>query len=293
MDIRKLLFVTKFEALRFDAVTSLLPLQKAGLNHVVFLNVIEREKVALRRGKGYQKTEEIKLREKANIRFIDWAENLFERGLEVGVYIVVGDYVKQVVDAAAKEEVDLIVLSPPKKGKLGNLFSGSEVTEILHRTGVPVMVYKNPTPGSITTDKPCDRVLMTTDWSAAGDNAIACLKKMGGVVKEIHVAHVAREKDLKGDSAMAVQKTRKETRNKLERICDVFEAEGIYSRPHVYIGNVEKEIEKAAHECRATIIVAGSKSETSLKEKLLGSLTKTLIETSIFPVLLMPSEKRK
>lgn len=293
MDIQKLLFVTKFEALRFDALTSLLPLQKAALNHVVFLNVIEREKVALHRGTGYQKEEEIKLREKANIRFIDWAETLFEMGLEVGVYIVVGDYVKQVVDAAAKEEVDLIVLSPPKKGKLGNLFSGWEVTEILYRTGVPVMVYKNPAPGGIITDKPCDRVLMTTDWSPAGDNAIACLKKMKGVVKEIHVAHVASEKDLQGDSAMAVQKTRKEARDKLERICDVFEAEGIYSRPHVYIGNVEKEIEKAAHECQATMIVVGTKNKTSWKDRLLGNLTKTLIETSIFPVLLMPPGKRR
>ena len=48
MDIQKLLFVTKFDELRFDALQSLLPLQKAALHHVVFLNVIEREKVALR-----------------------------------------------------------------------------------------------------------------------------------------------------------------------------------------------------------------------------------------------------
>ena len=292
MDIQKLLFVTKFEALRFDALQSLLTLQKAALQHVVFLNVIEREKVALRRGTGYQKEEEIKLREKANIRFIDWAENLFERGLEVGVYIVVGDYVKQVVDAATKEEVDLIVLSPPQKGRLEKLLSGSEVTEILHRTGVPVMVYKNLSPGGIITDKPCDRILMTTDWSEASDNAIACLKNLGDVVQEIHVAHVTSEKSLNGESAMAVQKTRKETRNKLERICDIFEAEGIYSRPHVYIGDVEKEIQKAAHECRATMIVAGTKKKTSWKDRILGSLTKTLIETSIFPILLMPPGKR-
>jgi nucleotide-binding universal stress UspA family protein len=292
MDIQKILFVTKFDELRFDALQSLLPLQKATLQHVVFLNVIEREKVALRRGTGYQKEEEVKLREKANIRFIDWAESLFEQGLEVGVYIVVGDYVKQVVDAAAKEEVDLIVLSPTKKGKLEKLFSGSDVTEIMHRSGAPVLVYKNLAPGRISTDKPFDRILLTTDWSPSSDNAINCLKKLGALVNEIHVAHVAHEKSLQGDSAMAVQKTRKETRNRLERICDIFEAEGIHSRPHVYIGAVEKEIEKAAHECRATMIVAGSKNHSSWKDRLLGSLTKTLIETSIFPVLLVPPAKR-
>lgn len=291
MDIQKILFVTKFDQLRFDALQSLLPLQRASLNHVVFLNVIEREKVALHRGTGYQKEEEVKLREKANIRFIDWAESLFEQGLEVGVYIVVGNYVKQVVEAANKEEVDMVVLSPDRKGALEQLFSGSEVTEILQRSGVPVLVYKNLSPGTIITDKPFDRILLTTDWSPASENAIACLKKLGALVQEIHVAHVAREKSLQGASAMAVQRTRKETRNKLERICDIFEAEGIHSRPHVYIGAVEKEIEKAAHECRATMIVAGAKSITSWKNRLLGSLTKTLIETSIFPVLLVPPKK--
>ncbi|MDX2510766.1 MAG: universal stress protein, partial [Desulfobacterales bacterium] len=202
-----------------------------------------------------------------------------------------GDYVKQVVDAATKEEVDLIVLSPTKKGKLEKLFSESEVTEILHRTGAPVLVYKNLSPGGIITAKPFDRILMTTDWSPASDSAVACLKNLGAIVQEIHVAHVAHEKSLNADSAMAVQKTRKETRNKLERICDIFEAEGIHSRPHVYIGTVETEIEKAAHECRATMIVAGAKNKQSWKERILGSLTKTLIETSIFPVLLIPPEK--
>ena len=57
MDVRKILFVTKFEELWFDAVESLMDLRKASLNHVVFINVIERDKVALIIGKGYQKKE--------------------------------------------------------------------------------------------------------------------------------------------------------------------------------------------------------------------------------------------
>jgi len=53
MDIKKLLFVTKFEELGFDALQSLLSLRKASLNHVVFVNVIERDRVAMHRGAGY------------------------------------------------------------------------------------------------------------------------------------------------------------------------------------------------------------------------------------------------
>ncbi len=67
MDIKKLLFVTKFNDLSFNALQSLLSLRKASLDHVVLTNVIEREKVAMQRGRGYQKSEELRLRETANI----------------------------------------------------------------------------------------------------------------------------------------------------------------------------------------------------------------------------------
>ena len=55
MKITTMLFVSEFEELWFDALQSLLGLRKAGMNHVVFLHVIQREKVAMRRGAGYLK----------------------------------------------------------------------------------------------------------------------------------------------------------------------------------------------------------------------------------------------
>ena len=48
------MFVTKFEDLGYDAIQSLLGLRKASLEHIVFMNVIEREKVAMQRGVGYE-----------------------------------------------------------------------------------------------------------------------------------------------------------------------------------------------------------------------------------------------
>ena len=71
MEIKKLLFVTKFEELWFDALQSLLDLRNAQLNHVIFLNIIDREQVAMRRGAGFLKEALIKQREKANkVRYI-------------------------------------------------------------------------------------------------------------------------------------------------------------------------------------------------------------------------------
>ena len=291
MKINRLLFVTKFEELGFDAVQSLLSLTNASLNHIVFINVIERDRFAMSRV-GYRKDEEIRLREAANIRFIDWSENLFERGLEVGVYIVVGSLVSEVIKAAKKEEADLIVIGRSHKGVLENLYSGSDVTELLRRAAMPVLVYKHLSETAISIEKPFERPLLAIDWSPASMRAVEYLKDLKGVVQEIRVVHVASEKDLKGSSAMAIQKTRKEARLKLEGICNIFESEGISAREHVYIGDPDHEIEKAARECQATMIVAGSSGKSAWVEKWLGSTPRKIAEKSIYPTLLIPPEKK-
>ncbi len=290
MKIEKLLFVTKFEELGFDAVRSLLSLTKADLNHVVFINVIERDRFAMSRV-GYRKDEEIRLREAANIRFIDWSESLFEQGLEVGVYIVVGTLVSEVIKAAQKEETDLIVIGRSHKGVLEHLYSGSDVTELLRRAATPVLVYKHLSKTAISVEKPFERPLLAIDWSPASLRAVEYLKPMKDVVAEISVVHVAGEKDLKGTFAMEVQKTRKETRKKLEEICTLFETEGIDARAHVYIGDPDEEIEKAARDCRATMIVLGSSAKSAWVEKWLGSTPRKYAEESIYPTLLIPPTK--
>jgi nucleotide-binding universal stress UspA family protein len=270
----------------------LLSLAKADLNHVVFLNVIERDRVAMRRGKGYDKSEEIRLREAANIRFIDWAENLFEQGMEVGVYIVVGNLVAEIIKAAEKEATDLIVIGRPHKGVLENLYAGSDVTELLRRSSTPVLVYKHLSENAISIEKPFEKPLLAIDWSPASLRAVEYLKAMKDVVQEIRVVHVASQKDLKESSSMAVQKTRKETRKKLEDICAVFEHEGINAREHVYIGEPVEEIEKAARDCQATMIIMGSSGKAAWVEKWLGSTPQTIAEKSIYPTLLIPPEKQ-
>ncbi len=290
MDIQKLLFVTNFEVLWFDALQSLLDLRGAALNHVVFLNVIERDRVAMARGAGYLKEEQIKLKEKANARFIDWAERLFEQGMECGVYIVVGALVHQVIETARKEEVDLIVIGPQKKGKLELLYPSSDITEIIRRSDAPVLVYKYLSQSVPAVEHPFERPLLATDWSPDSLRAVDYLKSLHQIVREVNVVHVADEKSLKATSVMEVQKTRKESRARLEKICETLEESGIRTRAHVHIGSPVSEIEKAAYECQATMIMAGTSSRGGLMERLVGSTPKALVEKSIFPTMLFPSE---
>jgi nucleotide-binding universal stress UspA family protein len=290
MEIKKLLFVTKFEELGFDALQSLLSLTKVALNHVVFVNVIERDRVAMQRGVGYQKEEELRLRETANIRFIDWAEDLYERGMEVGVYIPVGSLVSEVIKAAQKEETDLIVIGRSDKGMLEQFYSGSDITEIIRRASIPVLVYKPISENAFVLEKPFERILLAMDWSAASLKAVEYLKGLKDVTRLIDVMYVASKKELTGSTAMEIQKTRKQKRRDLDKVCDTFEAAGIQSRSHVYIGDTVEEIERAAREHQASMIVVGSSSKAGWVEKWIGSIPREIAEESIYPTLIIPPE---
>ena len=267
-------------------------LRKADLNHVVFLNVIERDKVAMHRGTGYQKKEEVKLREMTNVRFIDWAETLFEQGMEVGAYIVVGNLVQQIITAVKKEEVDLIVMGHHKKTKIEILYSGSNITELLRRTSAPVLVYKYILDAGDKIRAPFEDPILATDWSPASQRAVKYLSGLKNVIKTIRIIHVAGDKQLNGLSAMEVQKFRKQNRKKLEEVCETFESQGINAEPHFYIGDAANEIDKAAQEFRASMIVMGATGKGALRERWLGSVTMEIAEKSAFPTLLVPSEDK-
>lgn len=289
MKIKKLLFATRLEELWFDALQSLMDLRKADLNHVVFLNVIERDKVAMHRGTGYQKGEEIKLREMANVRFIDWAETLFEQGMEVGAYIVVGNLVQQIITSVKKEEVDLIVMGHQKKTKIERLISGSHISELLRRTSTPILIYKYPLDAGDKIRAPFENPVLAIDWSPASQRAVEYLLELKSVIKTLRIIHVVGDKQLDGLSSMEVQKFRKENRKKLDKVCETFEAQGIEAEPHFYIGDAAEEIEKAGRELKASMIVMGATGKGAIRERWLGSVPVALAEKSAFPTLIVPS----
>ena len=291
MEIKKLLFVTKFEDLCFGALNSLLVLRKASLEHVVFLNVIERDKVAMKRGVGYLKEEEVKLKETANIRFIDWAENLFEMGLEVGAYMEVSTLIPEILRVVEKESPDLIVIGHSYKGPLEQLYAGSDVSELIRRTQVPILVFKHMMEDNIVPEKLFDRPLFATNWSETGQKSIDYIKAMKNAIGELHIMHVVKDSALKSRDSHEVQKVRKVERKRLDELCDEFEESGINARAHVYVGDPQREIEKAAKEYQATMIILGSSEKAAILERWVGSISKNIAEKSIFPCLLIPGKK--
>jgi nucleotide-binding universal stress UspA family protein len=289
MKINTMLFVSEFEELWFDALQSLMGLRKAGLNHVVFLHVIPRERVAMRRGVGYLKQEERKLREIADIRFIDWAETLFEEGMEVGAHIAIGNVVPKIISVAEIEKVDLIVTARMKRGRLEELFLGSETTDLLRRTEKPILIYNYQSQSGKVSEDPFERLLLALDWSISSERILDYILAMKGAVKRVEIIHVLSEKKVGKLSKMETHKLERENKKRLDEVCEIFEKERFEARPHLYIGNTEEQIERGAAEHKATMIVLGTKQTSIWKEKWSGSVSHTLAEKSELPLLVVPT----
>jgi len=256
MKISKILFVSAFEELWLDALQSLMALRKAGMNNVVFLHVISKDKVAMRRGAGYLKQEERKLKEIADIRFIDWAETLFE----------------------------------DKRAKFEELYAGSETSELLRRADKPVLIYNYLSQSGKVGENPFERLLLGLDWSVSSEKVLDYVLALRGATKRVDIVHVMSEKDVAKISKMEAQKLERNNKKRLDEVCDVLVNEKFDARPHLYIGKVEDQIQKAASEHRTTMIVVGAKRRSIWKEKWSGSAAHSLADTSELPVLIVPTE---
>jgi nucleotide-binding universal stress UspA family protein len=290
MKISKILFVSEFEELWLDALQSLMALRKAGMNNVVFLHVISKDKVAMRRGAGYLKQEERKLKEIADIRFIDWAETLFEEGMEVVAHIAIGNIVPKILSVTEIEKVDLIVTARLKRAKFEELYAGSETSELLRRADKPILIYNYLSQSGKVGENPFERLLLGLDWSVSSEKVLDYVLALRGATKRVDIVHVMSEKDVAKISKMEAQKLERNNKKRLDEVCDVLVNEKFDARPHLYIGKVEDQIQKAASEHRTTMIVVGAKRRSIWKEKWSGSAAHSLADTSELPVLIVPTE---
>ena len=281
MEIKKMLFVTDFEELWFDALRSLMVLRKAGLEHVVLMHVIDRSI-------GYYTTDEKKrLTAMAEVRFIDWAQSLFEEGMECGSYIVVGDTVSKILETEEEEKVSLIVISRQRRTKLQKLYIDSKTIEFLRKTNTPVLVHKYKLESGGVNERLFERPLLATDWSPPANRALEFLVGLKSIIKKLQVIHVVTEKAMEGLGKRGLMKMERENRKKLNELCEALESEGIEAEYHLYIGDLT-QIENAAREREATLIATGTSGKSAWQARWLGSVSQQVAEVSELPTLLVP-----
>lgn len=293
--IEKLLFPTEFRKLDYNALESLLVLQKAGLKEILLCYVIPREEVAFVPFGGYLKEEEERLRNEARIRFEDWQRTLAPRGIASRIIIEVGDPVPKILALAEREGVDLIVAGKKSHSVKEALFIGSHTTDILRRSPVPVLAHRHMVQFewtgeqvSRTNERVFEQPLIATDWSAPSEKALMLLLRLREVIRKVIVAHIIGTKMAKGMGEAELRRIEEESRARLARYCSLLRDAGVEAEPHLSAGNEVQELLNVSRQFDATMIVMGTTGKDRVHEWLLGSVSHRVAERSELPTLLVP-----
>ena len=189
-----------------------------------------------------------------------------------------------------KQTFDLIVIGRPTRGRFEQLVSGADISDLIRRTRVPILVYKHGHQEIGEKLNPFTRPMLATDWSPAADKATGFLMAFKGLVEEVNVIHVGEEKALRSSSAMSVQSYRKTCRQRLQTVTDALVQAGLDARSHLTIGDPYQAIEKAAREWRASMIVTGCSGKGTWHERFIGSVPRFLAEKSDLSTLIVPHQ---
>jgi nucleotide-binding universal stress UspA family protein len=136
------------------------------------------------------------------------------------------------------------------------------------------------------------RALCATDLSAASEAAIenetclACLDRIG--VDSIHLLTVVPSNVHSGMPGVNFDDRR---RQGLERYRNVIEAAGFRVETHVVRGSPYRRINGIAETVRADISIVGSRGQSPLENRVVGSTTRNLARTTVVPLLVNRVER--
>ncbi|WP_256287978.1 universal stress protein [Halobellus inordinatus] len=130
------------------------------------------------------------------------------------------------------------------------------------------------------------RIVFATDLSDANEAAIRsrtcldCLDNIG--VTEVHLVTVVPDNVTSGLPGMGAAS---DARQALQAQRDVFESAGFDVETHVARGTPYRRINGFAERLNADMVVIGSRGESPLENRLVGSTTRNVARTSVRPLL--------
>ncbi|NTU59429.1 MAG: universal stress protein [Deltaproteobacteria bacterium] len=287
---KKVLFPTLFEALALPCVELLYPLKAAGLEEIVLLHVIDRDDVGYVPFGGFDRGEAEDLKDRAQLRFADWARSVEGAGLRCTRVVETGRPAAKILEVAAREEVDLIVTGRQRHLPLDAAYLGGTSLEVLRRSPVPVLVLKSCDRGLCAAGGAAPfRLLLATDLAPASEPALAFVRGLRGAAPRVDVVHVVRKDELEKLDETGLEREQAARRERIEGICAGLRADGFTADGHVRGGEVADEVLGAAADLQSTLIVTGTTEKQWLQELLHGSPSHRLAELSPVPVLLVPA----
>ena len=275
---RRVLFPTDFSDCANKAIQYLKELKLAGLEEVVFVRVINLTKL-VGVTSGFDIDSWIRQEEEESKKRL---EDLVKLAKDIGLKaryvtpIPTGDPVSEIVKAAEREDVSLILMASRGKGLLKEILLGSVSEGVVRRATRPIIIVKvKKKDGGCTlpVENLFNKILYAHDFSEYSYKIAEYVKHAalsGG--KDVVLLHVREEEE------------ETECMEKLQQIKKELEESGIKVKAVIRDGAPHKQIIKVAKEENATLIMMGSRGLGFVEGMLLGSTTDAVIRHSNVPV---------
>jgi len=208
-----------------------------------------------------------------------------EHGVSIIKNVEHGEAYERIVDVAAAENCDIIVMGRRGRGRLGRALMGSVTARVIGHTDRDVLVM------SRNAALAWDSILLPTDGSkysdAATERAINLAKSYGCGITAVSVVHVPHE--FYAEAPDIVDELIGKAKSILEVVRRKAEAAGLKVETVVKEGEVADVITALAREKGASVVVMGSHGRSGLKRLLMGSTTEGVIGHAGSPVLVVRS----
>lgn len=219
------------------------------------------------------------------------AISLREAGLDVVVDIrAAGTVAKEILQAAAAHDADLIVIGSRGQSLARGLFLGSVARDVLRLSTLPVRLEWIDTAADDSGGciRAChaglQRVLLATDFSQAARVAESAAIALASRAKTIDLVHVLSADELTRFAHWPIM-----ARAALDAVAAEIEAKGGQAEVHLIEGPASQAIAEVAEARAADLIVIGKNGQNWAQSMVIGSTAAALCEIARRPVLMVPT----
>lgn len=259
--------------------------------HVVLVSVIEvpREYATLASAFGVEPSVGNSWMEERR-EYLESVAATFPEG-RTTVAVRVGDPASELLELAREQDEPVMVMTTHARAGLSRAILGSVTFRVVHEGEWPTIVVPVGSDVSSTGTAQLLRILVPLDGSGFGEDALAQIQEvLGPEGLEVHLLHVVEP--LADHMGFAAQEYLRVARDwaaeYLAGITERLSAQGIVAYAQVRTGRAAEEIQRAAQELGADLIVMATRGRSGLKRLVFGSVTERVLAEIRVPLFLHP-----
>lgn len=283
----KALFPTDFSDASERVLTYASGLKGLGLEEILLVNVLET--------RGLESPVVAQKERITRLQLEQMAERAQTHGVKVVPKLLYGGAANAILDAAYKEEVNLIVTGSHGKRAVDEILLGSISEKVGRESELPVLIVRyglvedrEPEDLIAEAERVCSRILHPTDFSDFSNRALQLVRDIkaecdarGRPWKQVIVVNVI-DGDLDEEKKDLMKR---DARGKLKKIKNRLDKANIPCEVKLAVGDPVAETLRIAGEENATMIALGSHGKGIVSETIVGSVSQNVIRLANKPVL--------